>query len=271
MRIVANARLGESVPRCNHLRFNVSACEYFADMMPIFIAGVHEIFRIRLVSGLHGDQHGCMLKICEDILPQSLFSYVAFRVAFRETFERLALWKQFEKDPVDSFGYLGEVPFLKDVAPHVQLDVLAATWRKHLKRDPVPANLVDESVIYAVCETAAQLVEQEPALFANYLRGGPFDVGIPIDHFLATELRNLYLKLSNEGDFLLIGQFLDSDPAEALPLKRQMGLRDDVVDAMYDVLSRWHVSPQFLENARGLLTEAEIHRVAALLRVPCPA
>jgi hypothetical protein len=212
-----------------------------------------------------------MLKICDDTLPQSLLSYVAFRVAFRETFERLSLWKQFDKDPIESFGFLGEVPFLKHVAPHVQLDLLAATWRKHLDRNAVPADLVDESVVYAACETAAQLVEKEPALFASYLRGGPFEVGIPIDHDLASELRNLYLNLSNEGDFLLIGQFLDVDPEEAAPLKQQMGLDPIAIDVMYDALSRWQLSPQFLENVRGLLTDAEIVRVASLLRVPCPA
>jgi hypothetical protein len=211
-----------------------------------------------------------MLRICDDILPQSLLSYVAFRAAFRETFERLALWKQFEKDPVETFGYLCEVPFLREVAPHVQLDLLAATWSKHLHRKPLPANLVDESVVYAACETAAQLVETDPEVFAGYLRGGPFDVGIPVDHFLAAELRNLYLNLSNEGDFLLIGQFLDLEPDDANPLKEQMGLSESAVEVMYDALARWHLSPQFLENLRGLLTEAETARVAALLHVPCP-
>ncbi len=212
-----------------------------------------------------------MLRICEDTLPQSLLSYVAFRVAFRETLERLALWKQFEKNPAEPFGYLAEVPFLREVAPQVQLDVLAATWRKHLNREAVEADLVDESVIYAACETAAQLVEQEPVLFGNYLRGGPFDVGIPVDHMLATELRNLYLNLSNEGDFLLIGQFLDAEPDQALPIKRQMGLDEELVESMYEVLGRWMVSPQLGENLRGLLTDAEIARVAALLQIPCPA
>lgn len=212
-----------------------------------------------------------MLKICEDHLPQSLLSYVAFRVAFRETFERLALWRQLEREPGESFGYLGEVPFLKEAAPQIQLDLLGTTWRKHLERQPVSANLLDESVVYAACESAAQLVEQEPALFASYLRGGPFDVGIPVDQHLASELRNLYLNLSNDGDFLLIGQFLDIEPDEAAPLKQQLGLQDSAIDLMYDALGRWQVSPQFAENLHGLLTEPEIARVVVLLRIPCPA
>ncbi len=212
-----------------------------------------------------------MLKICEDTLPQSLLSYVAFRTAFRETFERLALWRQFEKEPFESYGFLCEVPFLKDVAPQVQLDLLATTWRKHLERSTLSADLVDESVVYAACETAAQLVEKEPSLFSSYLRGGPFEVGIPVDNHLASELRNLYLNLSNEGDFLLIGQFLDMEPSQAAPLKKQMCLDEAAVEVMYDALGRWQLSTGFLKNLRGLLTETEIVRVAALLRVPCPA
>jgi hypothetical protein len=169
------------------------------------------------------------------------------------------------------YGYLCEVPFLKEAAPQIQLDLLASAWRKHLRPEAAKADLCDESVIYAACEMAAQLVEKEPALFAGYLRGGPFDVGIPVDHFLATELRNLYLNLSNEGDFLLISQFLDIPPEDAIPLKRKMGLFEPSIDVLYDALSRWHVSPQFLNNLQGLLTEAEIARVASLLTVPCPA
>lgn len=224
-----------------------------------------------LVSGLCVHQHEDMLKICEDTLPQSLLSYVAFRVAFRETLERIALWKQFEKAPLETYGYLVEVPFLKEVAPQIQLELLASTWQKHLDRRSHRATLVDESVVYAACETAAQLVEKEPTLFSGYLRGGPFEVGIPVDHFLASDLRDLYLNLSNEGDFLLIGQFLDMDPLEAVPLKLQMGLLPEAIEVMSEPLSRWHVSPKFPEHLQGLLTDAEIARVVSLLRIPCPA
>lgn len=212
-----------------------------------------------------------MLKIAQDTLPQSLLSYVAFRVAFRETVERIALWRQFERDLDDVFGYLGEVPFLREVPPQVQLDLLAATWSRHLSRETYAADLIDESVIYAVCETAARLAEQEPALFATYLRGGPLEMGVPIDHFLAAELRSLYLKLSNEGDFLLISQFLDLPPTEAEPLKEQLGLRPAKLEILFDVLGQWHVSPRFPERLQGLLTEAEVSRAANILRIPCPA
>ena len=211
-----------------------------------------------------------MLKICHTPLPQSLLSYVAFRVAFRETFERLSLHK-FQGDASDAYGYLGEVPFLREVPAQVQLDLLAATWHKHLSRDVHPADLVDESVIYAVCEAAARLVETDPEVFANHMRGGPLDLAVPVDAYLSRELRLLYLELPNDGDFLLISQFLDLEPDESNQQKLEMGVDPKRLNTMFDVLGRWHVSPQFLLRLKGLLTDAELGKVASILQTPCPA
>ncbi|MEK6261598.1 MAG: hypothetical protein AABP62_23615 [Planctomycetota bacterium] len=212
-----------------------------------------------------------MLKICHAPLPQSLLSYVAFRVAFRETFERLSLHKLQAGDASDAYGYLGEVPFLREVPAQVQLDLLAATWHKHLSRDSHPADLVDESVIYAVCESAARLVEQDPEVFASHMRGGPLDLAVPVDAYLCRELRLLYLELPNDGDFLLISQFLDLEPDESNQQKLEMGVDPKKLGPMFDVLGRWHVSPQFLAHLKGLLTESELGRVATILQTPCPA
>ena len=212
-----------------------------------------------------------MLKICHSPLPQSLLSYVAFRVAFRETFERLSLHKLQGGDASEAYGYLGEVPFLREVPAQVQLDLLAATWHKHLSRDSHPADLVDESVIYAACEAAARLVENDPEVFAKHMRGGPLDLAVPVDVYLARELRLLYLELPNDGDFLLISQFLDLEPDESNQQKLEMGVDPKRLGSMFDVLGRWHVSPQFLANLKGLLSESELARVATILQKPCPA
>lgn len=212
-----------------------------------------------------------MLKICHAPLPQSLLSYVAFRVAFRETFERLSLHKVQSGDASEAYGYLGEVPFLREVPVQVQLDLLAATWHKHLSRDSHSADLVDESVIYAVCEAAARLVENDPEVFTKHMRGGPLDLAVPVDLYLARELRLLYLELPNDGDFLLISQFLDLEPEESMQQKLEMGVDPKRLGPMFDVLGRWHASPQFLANLKGLLTEDELGRVASILQTPCPA
>lgn len=212
-----------------------------------------------------------MLKICHSPLPQSLLSYVAFRVAFRETFERLSLHKRHSGDAANAYGYLCEVPFLREVPAQVQLDLLAATWHKHLSRETHSADLVDESVIYAVCEAAARLVEHDPDVFARHMRGGPLDLAVPVDAYLARELRLLYLELPNDGDFLLISQFLDLEPEESIQQKLEMGVDPKKLGPMFDILGRWHVSPQFLPRLKGLLTESELGQVAAILQTPCPA
>ena len=156
-----------------------------------------------------------MLQIATDILPQSGLSYVAFRVAFQDTLERIALANQVGERDVGCYGFLTEVPFLKAVAPHVQLDLLAETWAKHVADVSIAATLVDESVVYAACETAARLAEHLPADFARHLNNGPFDVEIEPDDMLASELRELHLNLPSDGDFLLVSQFEDLPPETA--------------------------------------------------------
>jgi len=158
------------------------------------------------VFGVGVCQHQDMLQIGPDILPSGALTYFAFRVAFQSTLERIVLSRQVGDDD-GQFGFLTEVPFLCAVPAHVQLDLLAETWQKHVSDVPQPATLVDESVVYAVCEAAAALVEHEPCQMAHYLDGGPRSVALAPDHFLASELRSLHLGLSNEGDFLMISQF----------------------------------------------------------------
>jgi len=214
-----------------------------------------------------------MLQIATDTLPQSLLSYVAFRVALRQTAEALshqgsALW---ESGDQSGHNYLSEVPFLKEVPPQVQLDLLAETWDRHISRETYTASLVDEAVVYAVCEFTAQLAEHDPERITWCLRGGPLDVTVPVDHQLAAELRALYLNLSNEGDFLLISQFLDLPPEEASEWKARLGLDENRLSQLFDIVGRWHPTPELLGNLQGLVNVGEAQRLARLLRVPIPA
>jgi hypothetical protein len=208
-----------------------------------------------------------MLAIQTDTLPQTGLSYFAFRIAFQETLERICLAQQIGNYTADCFGYLTEVPFLRAVPPHVQLDLLAETWRKHASAEKFVADLVDESVIYAVCETSARIVEQEPHVVTRYLAGGPQSVGLKSDHLLAAELRALHLNLASDGDFLMISQFEDMPPDEAAESKRQFGLDDNRFEVMFDALGRWTMSAGFLTDLCGLMTKEEIVRTALELGV----
>lgn len=210
-----------------------------------------------------------MLKISQSPLPQTSLSYIAFRVAFRETFDRLSLNVWYPSDNTAPYGFLSQVPFLQEVAPAVQLDLLSSTWHKHLSPDVFQSNLVDESVIYAACETAASLVENEPETVAQLLKGGPLDLSIDVNSYLARDLRALYLELPNDGDFLIVSQFLDMPPDEGIDQKLQMGIDPHRMIPMFDVLGRWHVSSGITSQLKGLLSDAEASRVAGILRTLC--
>lgn len=206
-----------------------------------------------------------MLQVARDLLPQSLLSYAAFRIAVRETSERFL-----DADFPEFLGYLAEVPFLRDVAPAVQLDLLAATWDRHMSRTTHIASLLDESVLYAVCEFSAGLVERQPDRALRMLRGGPLDLAIPVDHALASDLRSLHLKLSNDGDFLLIGQLLDLNPEESLDWKNRLGIAIERIEPLFEALGRWHPSPELVGNLHGLISVAEAQQLSKRLRVRCP-
>ena len=186
-----------------------------------------------------------MLNIDGDSLPGSDLTYLAFRVSFQETLERIVLSRQVNEGN-GVFGYLTEVPFLRGVAPHVQLALLAECWRRH-------------------CETAARISEDEPTVITHSLITGPRTTRVKVDAFLPGELRNLHLKLANEGDFLLISQFEDMQPDDARELKKQFGLDETRFEDMFDALGRWSVEPGMGLSLEGLLTEREIVRTGFVI------
>jgi hypothetical protein len=207
-----------------------------------------------------------MLNICNDLLPASDTTYAAFRLAVCDTLERIVLAEQIGASGERPFGFLTEVPFLKQVPPQVQVDLLAGTWHKQCAVHVRNATLVDESVIYAVCETAARLIVTDTATARRFLSEGPRRLRT-VNSNLAREIQSLHLDLANEGDFLLISQFQDVPPDDARILKRKFGLAEEDCDVMFDVLGRWHVSEDFPELTDGLLSPHEVERLPDAFRL----
>ena len=209
-----------------------------------------------------------MLTVCDTHVPQIDIAYIAFRIAFFDTLERIALADQVGLTGDRCFGFLTEVPFLRPVPPHVQLDYLLETWNRHIDVDRHQATLADESVIYAVCETAARIISVDPQTARRYMRSGPREVFHDFDRHLADTLQAFHVNLPNEGDFLLISQFQDMPPDEALKVKKKFGISLPACDVMFDMLSRWHISLEFAKNSQGLLSQTELSRALITLRVP---
>ncbi|MDB5341146.1 MAG: hypothetical protein JWN70_6765 [Planctomycetaceae bacterium] len=208
-----------------------------------------------------------MLLICADTVPQNKLSYLAFRLAAFETFKLIEFAQQTGQEFRDPFGYLTEVPFLRGVAPQVQLSLLAETWAKLQSPHDEHATLLDESVVYAVCETAARMMEQIPELFASFTETGPVKFLSQPDKLLVRELRALHLELSNEGDFLLISQFQDLDPQEAANYKKQFRMSEDYLEPMFDVLGRWQVAPDVHGKFAGLFNDDELVELMPILKL----
>jgi len=205
-----------------------------------------------------------MLSVSGDHIPSSGLVYLAFRIAFQETLERIVLARQFD-DANEEFGYLTEVPFLTGVPPHVQIDLLAETWHRHMDRRQHAATLIDESIFFAVCETAARVAEEDVSIIQHSLLTGPLQVTVQVDSFLPGELRNLHLSLANTGDFLLVSQFEDMPPDDAAAFRSQFNLDESRTGVLYEALGRWHVAPRLAERLDGLITEREFVRTTCVM------
>lgn len=206
-----------------------------------------------------------MIKYASRTLPYSERVYIALRVAFLETQERLLLAGQLQLDGHRSFGYLTHVPFLKSVPAQVQLDLLLGLWDRHLAKETFSANYLDEAILYAACETTSQLIRQHPVRAGELIERGPLASTVSLSSSLADQVQQLHLDLAPEGHFLLLSQFQDIPPEKAQEYKRQYGISDGMCDSLFEAMSRWHVSPGYADRAVGLLTETEI---AALAQIP---
>ncbi len=206
-----------------------------------------------------------MIKFSSKSLPYSERVYIALRIAFLETQERLALAEQLELDDHRAFGFLTQVPFLKCVPAQVQLDLLLDLWDKHLSKETYSATYLDEAIVYAACETAAKLVRTEPQHVERILASGPLKSSVSVTQEFSNQLQELHLDFAGDGHFLLMSQFQDLPPEQAIKFKEEYGIITGKCDSLYDALGRWYVRPDFKDRSCGLLTDDEAQQLATLI------
>lgn len=205
-----------------------------------------------------------MIKFAEKYLPYSERIYIAFRISFLETLERLVLADQLELGSHRAFGFLTHVPFLKSVPAQIQLDLILDVWDKHLSKKDFTANYLDEAVVYAACETTAHLMRSEPDHARRMLASGPLQSSFDIVGETAGQFQELHLDFAGEGHFLLLSQCQDLPPDEASEFKHKYGIITGKADSLFDALSRWHVQAGFEDRACGLLTDIEIQALSEI-------
>src|SRR5215469_6929273 len=101
-----------------------------------------------------------MLTGCDDQvhLSQSDLTYVGFRLAALDALCQMDICHGLDEEDGVFFGYLVEVPFLAQVAPVVQVDLLADVWRRHRDKALHEASLLDAAVVYAAFNTAGRVI-----------------------------------------------------------------------------------------------------------------
>ena len=207
-----------------------------------------------------------MLCSGNNLLPVGPITYAAFRIAFLETLERIGLADQIGMCTHRCFGYLTQVPFLRHVAPQVQLELLLETWARQESPTVQTASLLDEAIIYAAAETSAHLVRCDRVAVQLCLARGPIEVDQPINRELADAFQKLHLEFDAEPGFLLLTQYQDLAPEVADQYRAKHGLTLGRCDGIFDALSRWHVTLPFSVSVDGLLTPSEVEKAERVLQ-----
>jgi hypothetical protein len=154
------------------------------------------------------------------------------------------------------------VPLLEQIPVGVQLDLLGETWAKHRAPEPVPATLLDGAILFAACETAADLAEDEESCRV-LLRRGPWRVKVTAR--TPDQLRHLFDEFWGDTDWTWLEDHQDADPEQLRAVLRLVNV-DEEVRALYDALGRGRVSSALAGNLEGLLTPAEVADCLEVLR-----
>ena len=196
-------------------------------------------------------------------LPRGDLTYLAFRVAALDTLDNIEISGELGESPDEVGGFLGQVPILQQVLPPVQIDLLGETWSRQRTAELIEATLLDAAIVYAACQTAASVIEDDLKLAKLYLDGGPRQVRASITPNTPDRLDALFDRFWDDIDFLTLSDWQDMDAAQAAFLKRIMRFPDD--QPIYEALSRGRLSPDLPSNLVGLLTRKEIEECVAVL------
>ena len=162
-----------------------------------------------------------------------------------------------DKDDV-LLSYLLKVPFLAQVAPAVQVDLLADVWNRHRDAALHEASLLDAAVVYAAFYTAGRVISDELKIPRLWLKAGPQQARFKITGRTHQRLHDLFFAFWDDVDFLSIEELQDLTPEHAREVREMMRLHDEAFEQMEEVLMRCRASPAILTNLEGLLTTEEI-------------
>ncbi len=198
-------------------------------------------------------------------LPQTDLVYLAFRIALERTVVDMDFYRDAGEEPDGPVGYLTMVPFLEETALPVQVDLLAETWSRHRSPRKFSASLLDAAIVYAACEATTEAIEDDLKMASVYVREGPREIPLNLIRQAPRELEKMFDQFWDDRDFLLIEDFQDVSPERANPIKEFIGMRDEMVESLYDALGQGYVSPHVAVNLDGLMTPSEIQYVIPLL------
>jgi hypothetical protein len=211
----------------------------------------------------------------ESCLPTNEVSFLAFRLAAKDTLAKAA--EQLDRDPGqrdDSTGYLNVVQLLQSLTTRAQLRLLGDVWERHRSAHAHQATFLDAAVVFASCETAAELIRDHPGTAAQHLEGSPRRVFSPISKRLADRVAETFKDgFWEEVDMLRGDVPWPQTPAEQAQAEADLRLPAGTFVPLFAALTAFgghEPEDPGLERLLGLLTAEEVCGAAALLEVEVP-
>lgn len=200
-----------------------------------------------------------------DRLSDSDLVYVAFRIALEHTLVNVDIYRHSEDAPEEMTGFLDFVPFLEQTALPVQVDLLAETWHRHRSPQKFKASLLDAAVVYAAYEATTEVIEDDMGMARMYIENGPRKIPTSVIREAPPQFEEVFDRFWGDRDFLMIEDLQDVPPEQLQPIKELLGLREEMIEPLYDALGRGRVSSHVGTNLEGLMTASEIQRAIPLL------
>jgi hypothetical protein len=212
----------------------------------------------------------------ETCFPVNEVSYAAIRLAAKDTLAQLAA--QLDHDPGqadDKVGYLGAVELLQSLTTQAQLRLLGDAWARHRAAHAHQGTFLDAAVVYAACETAADLIRQSPEVAREYLAGAPRRVFFPVSKRLADRIEETFKDVFWQEVDMLRGDApwpqTDAEMAQAeTDLRLPEGSFKPLLDALTALAGEEEAIDPRLDQLLGVLTPEEVCLAAALLEVEVP-
>ncbi len=182
----------------------------------------------------------------------------AFRAAFVTTLDSLL---RYALDPSAAYerpvGIFDCFPMLNAVAPQIQLECVLRTWSRRNRELPESADVLDDCVLHAACESLARISTDKNTTLLNVALNGPRKITAAAGQWLCSQARCLQVAGPEPLRPAFLLEFSEIDePVFGSRIECAADCASDR-DELLNLVGRWAADREVVLGSQGLLTAVE--------------